>query len=185
MPENKVSFGLTNVHYATVTYTGDTPAYGTPTRIPGGVELTLDPKGETTDFYADNILYYSATANQGYEGALTIAEIPDSFKVEVLNEAIDDISKVITENSNAKPATIALMFEFDGDINATRHVLYHCTVARPPLGSTTKTEATEPNTKELSLVAAPRPSDGIVKRSTTPDTPALTYDAWFTAVHDV
>jgi phi13 family phage major tail protein len=184
MPENRVSFGLENVHYSLVTYTDDTPTYAPPVRIPGAVELTVDPKGETTDFFADNRLYYTSSTNQGYEGSLTIAEIPESFRIDVLKEIMDDISKTLTESSNSKPATIALMFQFDGDVKATRHVLYHCTVARPSVSSATKTEATEPQTKELSLVSAPRP-DGVVKRSTTDETPAVTYDAWFTTVFDV
>ena len=185
MPENRVSFGLENVHYSVVTYVGDTPTYATPVPIPGAVEMSLDPKGETTDFYADNRLYYTSSSNQGYEGTLTIAEIPEAFRTDVLKEALDETSKVMTESSNTKPATIALLFQFDGDENNVKHVLYHVTVSRSGIGSATKTEATEVQTKELAMVAAPRPGDGVVKRSTTPDTPALTADAWFTTVFDV
>jgi phi13 family phage major tail protein len=184
MPENKVTFGLTNVHYSLITFTGDTPSYGTPTRIPGGVELTLEPKGESSDFFADNRLYHTTSSNQGYEGTLVLAEIPEIFRTEVLKEIIDETSKTIAESANAKPATIALLFEFDSDEKATRHVLYHCTVSRPTLGSTTNTDSTEVQTRELNLIAAPRPNDGVVKRSTTADTPDLTYDAWFTTVFD-
>ena len=62
-------------------------------------------------------------------------------------------------------------------------MLYNCTVARPSLTSATKTETAEPSTQELTLVAAPRPADGIVKRSTLSDTPDPVYDAWYTAVY--
>ena len=32
------------------------------------------------------MMYFVATANQGYEGSLEIALIPDSFRTEVLGE---------------------------------------------------------------------------------------------------
>jgi phi13 family phage major tail protein len=90
----------------------------------------------------------------------------------------------LTENSNNKPNKIAFMFEFDGDVRATRHVLYNCTVNRSGLSSATKTESAEPKPQELKLVAAPRTYDGIVKRSTTSDTPDAIYTAWYDTVYD-
>ena len=44
---NKVEFGLRNVHYAVITE-GDDGAitYGTPTKIPGAVSITMDKSGD-------------------------------------------------------------------------------------------------------------------------------------------
>ena len=53
MSANKVKYGLKNVHYAVATETGGTLTYATPVPIPGGVSLTLEPKGEKAEFYAD------------------------------------------------------------------------------------------------------------------------------------
>ena len=78
---------------------------------------------------------------------------------------------VLTETTTSKSQKIAFMFEFDGDIKAVRHCLYYCTVTRPSLTSATKTESAEPQTQELTLISAPRPEDGVVKRSTTAETP--------------
>ena len=47
-----------------------------PLPLKGAVEISLDPRGETTDFYADDILYYTTVTNQGYETTLTVANIP-------------------------------------------------------------------------------------------------------------
>jgi phi13 family phage major tail protein len=185
MPENKVVFGLKNAHYSVVTENADgTYTYATPVALKGSTELALDPKGDTNDFYADDVLYYTTVSNQGYEAKLTIANISREFRIDVLGETLDATDSVLTENSNNKPNKIAFMFEFDGDIKATRHVLYNCTVTRPGFSSATKTETAEPQTQELTLVAAPRSYDGIVKRSTTSDTPDATYDAWYTAVYN-
>lgn len=185
MPENKVVYGLRNAHYAVVTENADgTLTYGTPVALKGSVELTLEPKGEQTDFYADDVLYYTTQSNQGYETTLTLANIPTEFKTDVLGESYDETSGVLTESSDQKPSRIAFLFEFDGDQKAVRHVLYNCTVSRPSLSSATKTEAAEPRTNELSLVAAPRTNDGVVKRSTTTNTPDTTYDAWYSTVFE-
>lgn len=183
--ENKVIYGLKNAHYAVVTEAANgTYTYGTPVKIPGATELGLDPKGDTTDFYADDVLYHTVSTNQGYEATLTIAALTEAFRTDVLGEILDATDKVLTEVSSAKPKKIAFMFEFDGDTKATRHVLYSCSVTRPGISSKSKTNTSEPGTTELKLVAGPRPSDEKVKTSTTTTTPSTVYDAWFTEVYD-
>ncbi|WHY76226.1 phage tail protein [Neobacillus sp. WH10] len=185
MPENKVQFGIKKAHYAVITEGVDgTYTYGTPVPYPGITALTLDPKGEQTDFFADDILYFTTSSNQGYDATITVAAITEKFRTDVLGETLEATDKVLTEKSDAKPKKIAFMFEFDGDVKATRHVLYNCTVSRPGLSGSTKTTSAEPGTSELKLVAAPRPSDSIVKRSTTADTTAGVYDAWYTNVYN-
>ena len=185
MPENKVVFGLKKVHYSVITEGADgTFTYAAPVALPGAVEISLEPRGETSDFYADDILYYTTVSNQGYEATLSVAQITLGFRTDVLGEVLEGTDNILTENTNARPKKIAFLFEFDGDQKAVRHCLYNCTVTRPSITSATKTESTEPQPQELTLVAAPRPIDGVVKRSTTADTPAAIYDAWYTTVYN-
>ena len=94
----------------------------------------------------------SAGNNQGYDGTLTIANIPEKFAVECLGEVLDEEDKVVTEKSNSVGKKFALMFEFDGDVKAIRHVLYCCSANRPTISSSTQTNAKEPNTNELAFV---------------------------------
>lgn len=184
MPENKIVFGLKNAHYSVITEGVDgVETYGTPVALKGMVEISLDPRGETSDFYADDTVFHTTTSNQGYETSLTVANISREFRTDVLGEVLETADSVLTENANAKSNKIAFMFEFDGDQKAVRHVLYNCTVTRPSLTSATKTETAEPSTQELTLIAAPRAADGVVKRSTTSDTPDPIYDAWYDAVY--
>lgn len=185
MPENKVTFGLRNVHYAPYTVTAGVVTFETPIPMPGAVELTTDPRGELTEFYADDMLYYSASNNQGYDGTLTIANIPEQFSIDALGEELDETDGVINEMADGKGKPFALMFEFDGDQKAIRHVMYNCTANRPSVGSATKTNTQEPNTNELTFVASPIEINGrrMVKTKTRSTTPAAVYDAWYSTVY--
>lgn len=181
--ENKVEFGLRNCYYAVVTVDESGKiTYGAPKKLPGVVSITFDKSGDLIRFKADDIDYYTNANNQGYEGTLTLARVPEDFRTEVLKEKKTE-KGVLIENSDAQTANIALMFEFQGDVKATRHLLYYCSVNRPSVGSTTK-DSGDPNTTELAMVASPRPSDNLVKASTSAGVDVETYNSWYTKVYE-
>ena len=128
---NKVKYNLKNVHAAkmteTVTDGVTTFTYATPKAIPGAVSISLDAEGESSPFYADGIVYFRTVTNNGYSGDLEIALIPEWFRTKILQETLDS-KGVLMENSGiGESVKFALLFEFDGDVNAIRHVLYNCT----------------------------------------------------------
>ena len=85
---NKIKYGIKNVYYAVATIAADGSAtYATPKPLKGAVSLSMDPQGDSTPFYADNIVYYTSVANNGYEGDLELALIPDEFLVDILGAA--------------------------------------------------------------------------------------------------
>lgn len=178
---NKVKFGLKNVHYAMLTEEEGEVTYGTPVRIPGAVNLSMDAQGDTSTFYADDMAYYVTAANDGYSGDLEIALIPDSFSKDVLQEKEDTTDKVLVENVSAEPKPFALLFEFSGDQKAVRHVLYNCAATRPSLTGATTTNTKEPSTETITITASPL-SSGVIKAKTTPDTPDEKYNAWYQKV---
>lgn len=186
MPENKIKYGLKNVHYAVATIAADgTATYGTPVAFPGAVSLSLEPQGENTPFPADNVVYWTGVSNTGYSGDLEMARVIDQFKTDVLGY-ITSGNGIMVENLNAEAVHFALLFQFEGDQQATRHVMYNCTATRPSAASTTKGESVEPQTETVTITATSVYSDAlvtdIVKASTNATTPKAVYDAWFEAV---
>ena len=181
---NKVKYNLKNVHAAVMTEGDDgTFSYATPQAIPGAVSMSLDAEGETNPFYADGIVYFRSTTNNGYSGDLEIALVPEWFRTDILKEVKDSNGVFIENSENSDPTRFALLFEFDGDAHAIRHVLYNCAVSgRPAISSKTKESNVEPVTETLSLAADPR-SDGLVKSRTGADTKAKTYDDWYKSVY--
>ena len=160
----KVKFGLRNVVYAKATFDVETNAYtyDTPKKIPGGVNLSLSPTGDSSDFYADDVIYFSDNTNQGYEGDLEIALVPESFLTEILGEEKDSNGALI-ENSEAITSPFALGFEVQGDTKQRRTWLYNCTAARPNQDAKTKESSKSPSTETLSIKSMPRLSDKAVK----------------------
>lgn len=183
---NKIKFGLKNVHYAPITETvtdGVTEiSFAVPITIPGAVNLALSPIGDTTPFYADNLEYFTAIANNGYDGTLEMALVPDSFKVTILREVIDT-NKVQFEESDTQPAPFALLFEFEGDSKATRHTMYFCKAVRPSIESSTKGQGIEPKTETLNLTCRSMPGTTIIKAKTTDETDATIYTNWYKTVY--
>ena len=180
---NKVKYNLKNVHAAKLTKGDDGNfTYDTPQAIPGAVSISLEAEGDSSPFYADGIVYFRSTANNGYSGDLEIALIPEWFRTEILQEVKDNNGVLVEHSDVTESVYFALLFEFDGDIKAIRHVLYNCTASRPSIESETKEETIEPGTETLSLTADPR-EDGLVKSRTGDDTSDSVYRNWYQTVY--
>ncbi len=182
MANNKVKYNLKNAHYAMLNIAQDgTVSYGTPVAIPGAVSISLDANGEPENFYADGIAYYVINNNMGYDGDLELAIIPESFRVDALNETLDD-NNVLIENANTELNSFALLFEFDGDVKHIRHVLYNCSASRPGIEGKTNEESREVQTETLTIKATPLAS-GVVKAKTGNTTNSTVYQNWYQSVY--
>lgn len=185
---NKIKYGLKNVYYAIATIDASTHAatYATPVAFPGAVSLSLEPQGDTTEFYADNIAYWVGAPNNGYEGDLEIARVIDSFKKDVFGY-ITDSKDVLVEDKEAAVVHFALLFQFEGDENATKHVMYNCTATRPSASGSTQNENIEPQTETISIKATSiynaSLNKEIVKAEANADSNTTTYNGWTSAVY--
>lgn len=174
---NKVKYGISNCYYAKIEDDG----YGTPVALPGAVSLSMEAQGDTNTFYADNIAYFTSSANNGYQGDLELALLPDSFRTDILGEILDTKGFYV-EKANAPVVEFALLFQFEGDENATRHCLYRCVASRPAVNGSTKEESVEPQTESITITAMPRIDDMVVK-SRCPAS-ASDYASWFGSVKE-
>lgn len=186
MSKNKVKFGLKNVHFAKmiVSEQDGSISYATPVRIPGAVNLSLEPQGDKADFNADDVIFFSDYANNGYSGDLEVAKIPDEFLTEILGQTVDENGAII-EASGDKSSKFALMFEVNGDVNAKRVVYYNCSASRPKAEASTVGETKEPKTDTITITASARSTDELVKASLEPSKQNKTiYDKFYEKVYE-
>ena len=185
---NKIRYGISNVYYAVATIDAATnvATYETPVAIPGAVSLSMDAQGDTTPFYADNIKYYISNSNNGYEGDLEVAYLPKAFEKDVLGMS-EDGKTVLFENANASPVHFALLFQFEGDAKATKHVLYNCVASRAGLNANTKEDTVTPQTETISITATAIHNStlnlDVVKAKADDSTDSTTYGSWNSAVY--
>lgn len=184
---NKVKYGIKNVYYAVATIgTDGTATYGSPVAFPGARSISMEPQGENTPFYADNIAYWTGVGNTGYEGDLEMAMISESFETDVLG-LINDSANVAYEDLSAQAIHFALLFQFEGDEKATRHVFYNCTAERATVAGSTVEESIEPQTETITIRATSihvnTLDKDVVKAKTRSTTTTSVYNNWFSTVH--
>lgn len=184
---NKVKYGLKNVYYAvaTIDASTNTATYETPKQWLGAVNLSMDAQGEETKFRADNIDYWIGNSNNGYSGDFESALIPEDFKKDVLGY-ITDGNGVLVEDAGAKTVHFALMFQFEGDEKATRHVLYNVTCGRPSITGATTEETLEPQTETVTFTAISIYNATLGKditKASCSESQATQYAAWTEAVY--
>lgn len=186
MAKNKVKYGLKNVYYAkaTIDELTNTATYATPKPWPGGVSLSFEAQGDATKFRADNIDYWVGQANNGYQGDLETALVPEDFKKDILGD-LEDSNGVLLEDADAKTAHFALLFQFEGDVNNVRHILYNCTASRPSVAGNTTEETIEPQTETTTITAVAIHNasldKNLVKGRCYED--EAQYTSWFDAVY--
>lgn len=185
MADNKVLFGLNNVHFAFETDGG----WEKPISIPGAVSLAANAEGNQNVFYADNVPYVTFNANSGYSGDLEMALIPDAVLAKALGWYID-ANGALVEDAQAVARPFAMLYEVKGDQKGRRNVYYNCTISRPSSNASTTTDTTEPQTQTLSITMIPKSLtvDGVQRDVTKAsmektDANAAIYNAFYDSVY--
>lgn len=161
MSKNKVRFGFKNVHLAFLDNESETqPSWKKPIRIPGAVSFSAKPEGDSSDFYADDGVYFRITANNGYAGDLAISLLPDEVKAEMFGWKFDDNGTLI-EDANGMCKPFALMGEVSGDVRNRRFVFYSVQAERPDDSLKTKEKGIDPQTETIPVKIAPIDIEGM------------------------
>ena len=178
----KVRFGIKNAHYAV--WNKENSSYDTPVAIPGSVKLSLDAKGNSSTFYADDIAYEQFSTNGGYTGSFQVAVVEDKLLKDLLGY-LTTTNGVVVEDAAAKQASFALLFEVEGNEANVRFALFNCKLSRPSTENNTTTDDTTPDTSTLDITCIGRTFEGhnIVKgHCEMSDTTKSTFDGWFNTV---
>ncbi len=177
---NKVVFGIEKVVvWPILSEDADTgtPTYGTKISVPGARSLSMDFQGDIEKYYADNVVYYQTLTQAGeYQGDLTIYNVPEAFLTQIMMQ-VKNHDGVIMENSEQEPREFAMAFEFSGDRNKMRHLLYKVKATKPAIGGSTVEENKEPEEQTLNLSATPRLDNKMVRVKVAEGDAA--YDDWY------
>lgn len=152
MADNKVRFGLKNLTIFFRNTAGN--GWDTPIPIPGIVQCNRTPQTNTTDFYADDVLYFQAMADSGDEIELEAALIPDSVKAQMLGWTVDTNGALVRVAGGARKE-FAMAFETDGDAKRRRKVIYSCLASVPNDNNQTKGESVTVQTETLTIRSKP------------------------------
>lgn len=180
----QVKFGLKNIHYAV--YNSETSKYATPVSLPGAKSLTTEYDGDTSNFYADDGVYYTTVDSSSITGTLTVADMLEAARIALLGDIKDSTTGMLMENMSADPAEFALMGEISGDPKKRRFVYYSCKLGRPSTEANTREDTTEPDTDELSFTAMGKSytidgAECLISKATVMEGDSA-YDSWFSAV---
>lgn len=184
----KIHYGITNVYYAKLTETLSTTngqyseTYATPKRLIGARSISLPANEESVNFAADNNAeYFSQRIFSGYEGTLVLATLSDDFRKDIYGERTDT-NGLVGESLTDQPSKFALIFQFETDDKAVRHVLYRCSAGKYEISSETKDTTISPGEISIPITAGGRLSDGLVKWKATADN-TTQYNGWNSSVY--
>lgn len=183
---NKVEFGISNLYVGTYTEEGGTVTLGTPIHQPGAVSMTTDADTQESNFYADNVKYYSAYNDNGLTGTLTVAKFDDEFKKAFLGYAdFAQASGGIAKVKTATKPNAYVIIEAQGDANARRIIFYNVAFGEISRSYETIEDQKTPTTEAIDFTCVGDNATGITFASfsptdaayatlfTTPPAPAL------------
>lgn len=167
--KNKVLFGFSDLYIGT--YEADsegTVTLGAPYHQAGAVGFSPEDNAEKSDFYADNVAYYTAYASGTREGDLVVAMYDDDFKTQFLNYVkLDDGG--LAQIKNAATPNVYVAFEIQGDIEARRVIMYNGSLGSINREYNTLEDTKTPVTESIATTFVGDKKTGITMVTYNPD----------------
>ena len=159
---NKVLFGFSDFYIGTYEEDKDgVVTLGVPYHQPGAVGFSPNDDATKSDFYADNIAYFTSYASGVREGDLVFAMFDDDFKEKFLGYVkLDDGG--LAQLKNATKPNVYVAFEIQGDAGPVRIIMYNGS-----LGSINREYATLEDTQTPVTEALPSTFVGAKKTKIT------------------
>ena len=133
----------------------------------GAVSMSPTEANEKTDFYADNILYYSSFTGGTFEGEIEVAMFDDDFKKSFLGY-VSLTNGAIAVKKNAIKPKVYISFEVEGDTEARRVIFYNCEFGAITRNYSTITETKEPQTETIAFTAIGDNNTGVTMATLKP-----------------
>lgn len=158
---NKVEFGISNLYVGTYTVATDgTVTMGSPYHQAGAVSFSPDENSDKTDFYADNVIYWSGYSGGTFEGDLEVAKFDDTFKKNFLGY-IEKGDGGLAVVKNAVKPNVWIAFQVEGDAESRRCIMYNCSLGGITREYATIEESKEPATETIAVTVAGDNATGI------------------------
>lgn len=158
---NKVEFGISNLYVGTYSVdTTGTVTMGTPYHQAGAVSFSPDENSDKTDFYADNVIYWSGYSGGTFEGDLEVAKFDDAFKKNFLGY-IEKADGGLAVVKNAVKPNVWIAFQVEGDSESRRCIMYNCSLGGITREYATIEESKEPATETIAVTVAGDNKTGI------------------------
>ena len=176
---NKVEFGISQLHVGTYTDDGEgNVTLGAPYHQKGAVSFSPEEQSELTNFYADNIVYWSGYSGGSFEGDLEVAKFDEAFKTQFLGyKTLTNGGLANVKNANKPKVYIA--FQVEGDAESRRVIMYNCSLGAITREFNTIEEEKEPATETLAVTVTGDNYTGVSMASFKPDDAG--YDTLFTS----
>lgn len=179
------TIGFENAHYAVLTKDNATGAtYGTPKRLPGAINISETMENNTTELYADNRLWATATVFSKGTLELELADLSTEDAAALLGHMVENGK--IKYNANDVAPYICLMGEFMKDDGVTKRYfkLLKGQCAESSMEAKTKSDSPEFTTVSLTATFMPRQFDGDYKYiiDSDSDNAATVIANWYTSV---
>lgn len=175
---NKVEFGISDLYIGTYTDNNGTVTLGTPYHQKGAVSLSLEPEGDSNEFYADNMIYWSGYSDNGFSGSLEVARFDTDAKKEFFGYAETSGGGIAAIKGAIKPS-VYIAFATQGDKEERRVIMYNVTLGGINREFSTIEENKEPVTENCDITVVGDNTTGITVASYKPaDT---SYSTLFTA----
>ncbi len=152
---NKVEFGISNLYVGTYSVgTTGTVTMGTPYHQAGAVSFSPEEQSESTNFYADNVVYWSGYSGGSFEGDLEVAKFDDAFKTQFLGYVSKASDGGLAVVKNAVKPNVYIAFQVEGDAESRRVIMYNCSLGGITREYSTIEESKEPVTETISVTVA-------------------------------
>ena len=157
MTQEKIRYGISNVHYAIQTKDINGKAqFGPLKKLPYATNFTREPAGEDIPVYADDDEIVRLKNDQGFTGTLSLTRVDDDFYADVLGR-IKASDGTYEHEVGTESSVVALTYEFKAESGKKpiRGVLYNVTFGQPGESSATSTDTVEVQTVEVPFTATP------------------------------